>query len=101
NNAANQLRQLVTRDKNRAGVILWSMANETPVTEERTTFLKNLFDIARGMDNTRLITAANERRYINPTTQMIDDPFGEFLDVIGCDEYRIYQRTDGRFYFRT
>ena len=87
NNAANQLRQLVTRDKNRAGVILWSMANETPVTEARTAFLKKLVDITRRLDNTRLITAANERRYIDSTTQMIDDPFGEFLDVIGCNEY--------------
>ena len=87
NNAANQLKQIVTRDKNRAGVILWSMANETPVTEARTDFLKKLVDIARRLDNTRLITAANERRYVDSTTQMIDDPFGEFLDVIGCNEY--------------
>jgi beta-glucuronidase len=87
NNAANQLKQVVTRDKNRAGVILWSMANETPVTEARTAFLKKLVDITRRLDNTRLITAANERRYIDSTTQMIDDPFGKFLDVIGCNEY--------------
>ena len=63
------------------------MANETPVTEARTAFLKKLVDITRRLDNTRLITAANERRYIDSTTQIIDDPFGEFLDVIGCNEY--------------
>jgi beta-glucuronidase len=87
NNAANQLKQIVTRDKNRAGVILWSMANETPVTEARSGFLKKLVGIARQLDNTRLITAANERHYVDSTTLMIDDPFGEFLDVIGCNEY--------------
>jgi beta-glucuronidase len=28
-----------------------------------------------------------ERHYLNPTTQMIDDPLGEVLDVLGCNEY--------------
>jgi beta-glucuronidase len=28
-----------------------------------------------------------ERHYINDTTQMIDDPLGEYLDVLGCNEY--------------
>ena len=28
-----------------------------------------------------------ERHYINDTTPMIDDPLGEYLDVLGCNEY--------------
>lgn len=86
-NAANQLKQIVTRDKNRAGVILWSMANETPVNEPRTRFLTRLVEQTRALDPTRLITAANERRYKDPATQIIDDPFGEVLDVLGCNQY--------------
>jgi beta-glucuronidase len=87
NNAANQLKQIITRDKNRSSVILWSMANETPVSESRLKFLKNLADLARQLDPTRLITAANERHYKDPQTQVIDDAFGEYLDVLGCNEY--------------
>lgn len=86
-NAANQLKQVIVRDRNRAGVILWSMANETPVSEPRLKFLRNLVDEARELDPTRLITAANEKHYKDPQTQLIDDPFGEYLDVLGCNEY--------------
>ena len=86
-NARNQLSESITRDKNKASVIFWSVANETPVSETRTKFLKDLIDHARSMDPTRLLTAANERRYSDPNTQVVDDPLGEYLDVIGCNEY--------------
>jgi len=86
-NARNQLSENITRDKNKASVILWSVANETPVSEARTKFLKGLIDHARLLDPTRLLTAANERRYADPNTQVVDDPLGEYLDVLGCNEY--------------
>ncbi|HEY6245009.1 MAG TPA: glycoside hydrolase family 2 TIM barrel-domain containing protein [Pyrinomonadaceae bacterium] len=86
-NAQNQLGELITRDRNRAAVILWSVANETPVSEPRNTFLKSLIDSARALDPTRLITAANERHYADPSTQVVDDPLGQYLDVLGCNEY--------------
>ena len=86
-NARNQLSEMITRDKNKASVILWAVANETPVSEARTKFLKGLIDHARSLDPTRLLTAANERRYADPNTQVVDDPLGEYLDVLGCNEY--------------
>ena len=86
-NAKNQLSKMITRDKNRTSIIFWSMANETPLSKPRLTFLKNLATHARSLDPTRLITAAMERHYINDKTLMIDDPFGEFVDVLGCNEY--------------
>ncbi len=86
-NARNQLGEMIARDKNRAAVVIWSVANETPLSDARLTFLKNLVSHARSLDATRLLSAAMERHYINPTTQMIDDPLGEFLDVLGCNEY--------------
>jgi len=46
-----------------------------------------LIDHARKLDPTRLLTAANERRYADPKTQVVDDPIGEYLDVLGCNEY--------------
>ena len=86
-NALNQLRENINRDKNRASVIIWSMANETPVTEQRTRFLKRLVDEARELDPTRLISAAMERIYVDDHTLLINDPFGKYVDVLGCNEY--------------
>jgi beta-glucuronidase len=88
-NAANQLNEMITRDRNRASIIIWSMANETPILEPRTTFLRNLAERARQQDPTRLISAALERHYLDAEQriQMIDDPLGEYLDVLGCNEY--------------
>jgi beta-glucuronidase len=86
-NARTQLSEMITRDKNRAAVIVWSMANETPLGDARLSFLKKLVDHARSLDTTRLISAAMERHYVDDKTQMIDDPLGEYLDVLGCNEY--------------
>jgi len=86
-NAKNQLTEMITKDKNRASIVLWSVSNETPVSEERLSFLKRLAEQTRNLDDTRLITAALENHYINDSTIMIDDPFGEYLDVIGLNEY--------------
>ena len=86
-NARNQLTEMIARDKNRAAVVIWSVANETPLSDARLSFLKNLISHARSLDATRLLSAAMERHYLNATTQMIDDPLGEYLDVLGCNEY--------------
>jgi beta-glucuronidase len=86
-NARNQLNEMIARDKNRAAVVIWSVANETPLSDARLSFLKNLIAYARSLDSGRLISAAMERHYIDATTQMIDDPLGEYLDVLGCNEY--------------
>ena len=86
-NARNQLSEMIARDKNRAAVVIWSVANETPLSDARLSFLKNLVSHARELDPTRLLSAAMERHYIDSRTQMIDDPLGEFLDVLGCNEY--------------
>jgi len=49
-NALTQLEDNITRDKNRCNIIIWSVANETPISEERTTFLSGLIDRAHEMD---------------------------------------------------
>jgi beta-glucuronidase len=87
-NAGNQLREMIVRDRNKASVIIWSLANETPVTESRLAFLKSLAQQARQLDPTRLISAAMEKHSEKGSmVQMISDPFGEFVDVLGCNEY--------------
>jgi beta-glucuronidase len=88
-NAKNQLKEVITRDKNRASVIIWSMANETPISEPRLVFIKSLIDMARGMDNTRLISAALEKhnKANEPLTMVVEDQLAEFIDILGLNEY--------------
>ncbi len=85
--AKSQLTEMITRDKNRAAIILWSISNETPVTEVRTEFLRRLAQHARQLDDTRLLTAALERLDADDNLIVINDPVGEYLDVIGYNQY--------------
>jgi beta-glucuronidase len=86
--AQEEMRDLVDRDKNRAAAILWSVANETPVVPERLVFLKTLVAYTRGLDPTRLITAAsNGVTRPAPEVRALDDPLIQYLDVIGMNEY--------------
>jgi beta-glucuronidase len=84
--AEQQLTEMIRRDRNRASVLFWSVANETPVTPSRLGFLKALVAKARAEDPTRLITAALLTR-TEGKTKIIDDPLGEELDVLGFNEY--------------
>ena len=89
--AKQQLDEEIRRDRNRASIILWSVANETPISEERTDFLHRLAEEARSQDGTRLITAAllphQEKNPDGTKTIILDDPLGQYLDVIGLNEY--------------
>jgi beta-glucuronidase len=84
--AKQQLSEEIRRDRNKASVALWSIANETPLTPERTTFLKALAADVRELDSTRLVTAALLVRS-EGHDKYVDDPLGEALDVIGMNEY--------------
>jgi beta-glucuronidase len=84
--AQQQLYEMVRRDRDKASVILWSVANETPNTPARTQFLKTLAANARELDPSRLITAALLVRG-EANTKIVDDPLGEALDVLGTNEY--------------
>jgi beta-glucuronidase len=85
-NAQQQLKDMIKRDKNRAAIILWSVANETPISEPRTEFLRKLTVTAREQDNTRLLTGALEP-HSKDGYRLLDDPFGQYLDVIGINNY--------------
>jgi beta-glucuronidase len=82
-----QLGEEIARDRNRASVILWSVGNETPVSDARNRFLRTLVDDVRAADETRLVTAALEHRATDARTHVIDDPLGGALDVLGLNEY--------------
>lgn len=87
--AKQQLRDEIARDHNRASVILWSLSNETPPSETgRTEFIKSLSIYARQLDPTRLITSAlNHTDKTGPDIRTLSDPLGEYLDVLGLNEY--------------
>jgi beta-glucuronidase len=88
-NAKQQLADLIARDQNRASVVVWSVANETPVSEARTAFLKSLVDEARSLDGSRLISAAMEVHADtnDPLRKIVDDPFGQYTDLCSFNEY--------------
>ena len=84
--AERQLTEMITRDRNRASVILWSVANETPVGDARLRFLTRLIERARALDETRLVTAATELTR-DGTALVLADPLIAHLDVVGANEY--------------
>jgi beta-glucuronidase len=88
-NAEDQLSAMIMRDRNRASVIIWSMANETPVSDARNSFLGRLAARARAMDGTRLISAALEQSSVpgQPNTRTITDPFAETVDILSFNQY--------------
>lgn len=88
-NARNQLRELIERDRNRASVIVWSVANETPVSEPRTAFLRTLIADARALDGTRLVSAAMERHSEpgRPNVSIVNDPLAAYTDLASFNEY--------------
>jgi beta-glucuronidase len=56
--ARNQISRLVQRDQNRASVVVWSVANETPLSTPRMKFLNELLSEIEIHDSSRLSTAA-------------------------------------------
>jgi len=82
-----QLREMIARDKNRASVVLWSVANETPNSPERLKFLTRLIATARSLDNSRLITAALDTQSDDHGAKVLDDPLASQVDVIGINTY--------------
>jgi beta-glucuronidase len=81
-----QLNEMITRDHNRASIIIWSVGNETPVSPARTDFMHSLINKARELDNTRMISAALEYKS-SSNKVVIDDPLGEFVDLVAFNEY--------------
>src|SRR5436190_7628647 len=86
--AQQQLTEEITRDRNRAAIILWSVSNETPKSPERNAFLQQLIKTARDLDTSRLITTAtNQTNSTEPHKKVFDDPIIADLDVFGVNEY--------------
>ena len=88
-NAEQQLADEIRRDANCASIIIWSVANETPVSEARTKFLTQLVAKARELDPTRLVSAAMEK-HGKPGAEnvnIVQDPLADVVDIVAFNQY--------------
>ncbi|HJV40122.1 glycoside hydrolase family 2 protein [Caulobacter sp.] len=95
--ARGMLADNIRRDRNRASIILWSVANETPITDARNAFLYRLVDDARALDDTRLVTAAllTDRKSVDGGVLMsLNDPLADKLDVLSANTYNGWYGDD-------
>ena len=86
-NAENQLRSMIRRDHNRAAIIIWSLANETPHSDARDKFLGRLATTARSLDNTRLISMAMEVTGASNYVNRLQDNMNKYVDVVSFNQY--------------
>ena len=86
-NAENQLCEMIGRDHNRAAVIIWSVANETPRSPQRLTFLTKLIDKTRALDPTRLVSAAMEKDQTGPDQLTLVDELMYHTDLLSFNQY--------------
>ncbi|ESQ91164.1 beta-glucuronidase [Asticcacaulis sp. AC460] len=87
----------ILRDRNRASIIIWSIGNETPVSDARNSFYTAMARHARAIDGSRLISAAllTERKIVDGHIDMtIDDPIVPELDVMGVNTYNGWYGND-------
>jgi beta-glucuronidase len=82
------LKEMIRRDRNRCGIIIWSLSNETyPGTPNRDKALIELTQKCRALDSTRLIThVTNTQRYGNNTFDVWDTLY-RYCDFISLNEY--------------
>jgi beta-glucuronidase len=85
--AVRMVSENVLRDRNRASIIIWSVANETPINDARNAFLGEMIDRVRHLDPTRLVSAALDRTTRDGDLTTVDDPLGEHLDLLAVNEY--------------
>ena len=86
-NAQRQLTDMIRRDHNRANIIIWSIANETPHSAERDAFLGKLATYARTQDDTRLISMAMEVTGASNYVNRLQDNMNKYVDVVSFNQY--------------
>lgn len=82
--ADNQLRELIIRDRNRASVVIWSIGNENPDSDERLEFMRKLSISCRELDPNRLVSAAC---LVDIDQLVIKDRLIKYIDIVGINEY--------------
>lgn len=95
--ARRMLAENIRRDRNRASIILWSVGNETPISEARNAFLTTLARDVRALDDSRLVTAAlltGRSEEAGAPVMEIDDPLVAELDVMAINTYNGWYTDD-------
>ena len=95
--ARRMLAENIMRDRNRASIALWSVGNETPVTEARNAFMARLVADVRALDPHRLVTAAllTEREDSEGHPVMVlADPLASEVDVLAVNTYNGWYGPD-------
>jgi len=104
--AKTRMEEMIRRDQNRASIVFWSLGNETPKSEARNTFFRELNGYVKSLDDTRLTTAAlifggeeiqkMAKEYFFPTLAgqqfatwdiEIEDPLAAIVDVAAINQY--------------
>ena len=85
--ASRQLKEMIDRDHNRCGVIVWSIGNELPKGEARDQFLRRLAQQVKQADQERLLSMAMTIDGAGENTSTITDPLLSVVDIIGVNEY--------------
>lgn len=85
--AIDMLDENMRRDMNRAAVFVWSVGNETPISDERNVFMQALADHARGQDGSRLVSMAMNTVRLDGSTVLIDDPMVSAVDFLAVNFY--------------
>jgi beta-glucuronidase len=81
------MKEMIRRDRNRCGVIIWSLSNETYSSPHRDRTLIQLSNECRLEDSTRLITSViNNQGYSNHTLNVHDTVY-RYVDLISVNEY--------------
>lgn len=95
--ARHMLAEEIARDRDRASIIIWSIANETPVNPARNRFLETLAAEAHRLDDSRLVSAAllvGRKQEGGRTVFDIDDPLIPSLDVMAVNTYNGWYSED-------
>jgi beta-glucuronidase len=99
--ARNMVAENILRDRNRASIAVWSVANETPVTDARNVFLRTLVSDVRGLDDTRLVSAAllversqGDGQGNGGPVMTMADPLAGALDVLAINTYNGWYTPD-------
>ena len=88
-NAEEQMRDMIARDHNRAAVYsMVALERNSCQIHGRTGIPEDPRAYARQLDSSRLITSAmNHTDSSTPGIRSLNDPLGEYLDVLGLNEY--------------
>ena len=95
--ARTMLAEMMLRDRNRASVIVWSVGNETPVSDSRNAFMAQLAADVRERDPYRLVSAAlltsRDDSGARPVMRL-DDPLAAHLDLLAVNTYNGWYGPD-------